>query len=191
MAWPTIIAILLCSVPLIGAWAGSKWMIPWADSAGGIAHPRYKSTTQLYWALGATMGGLLGAPLSSRLGKRVSYFAISLGATAMTWAMFRLTEPFAPSFLWIVLFQGFVATLFFGWLPLYLPEMFPVRIRATGSGVAMNVGRFVTAGGVLAAGWLVALFDGDYSAVGAACAMIYALGMIVAFSIPKPADETI
>ncbi len=191
MVWPTIIAILLCSVPLIGAWAGSKWMIPWADNAGGTTHPGYKSTTQFYWALGATLGGLLGAPLSSRLGKRVSYFLISVGATAMTWAMFRLTEPFAPNFLRIVFVQGFIATLFFGWLPLYLPEMFPVRIRATGSGVAMNIGRFVTAGGVLAAGSLVALFDGDFAAVGAACAMIYALGMVVAFWIPKAADDAI
>ena len=185
----TIIAILLCSVPLIGAWAGSKWMIPWADSVGGTADPGYKSTTQFCWAVGATLGGLLGAPLSSRLGKRISYFLISVGATAMTWSMFRMTEPFAPTFLWIVFIQGFVATLFFGWLPLYLPDLFPVRIRATGTGVAMNIGRFVTAGGVLAAGWLVGLFDGDFSAVGAACALIYALGMIVAFWIPKTADE--
>ena len=191
MVWPTIIAILLCSVPLIGAWAGSKWMIPWADNAGGTTHPGYKSTTQFWWALGATLGGLLGAPLSSRLGKRVSYFLISVSATAMTWAMFRLTEPFAPNFLRIVFVQGFIATLFFGWLPLYLPELFPIRIRATGTGVAMNIGRFVTAGGVLAAGSLVAFFDGDFSAVGAACAMIYALGMVVAFWIPKTADDAI
>lgn len=188
---PTIIAILLCSVPLIGAWAGSKWMIPWADSAGGVSDPGYKSTTQYYWALGATFGGLLGAPISARLGKRASYFAISLGATAITWSMFRMTAPFAPNFLRIVFAQGFVATLFFGWLPLYLPELFPIRIRATGTGVAMNVGRFVTAGGVMAAGWLVALFNGDYSAVGAACALIYALGMIIAFSIPRSAMDAI
>lgn len=191
LAWPTIVAILLCSVPLIGAWAGSKWMIPWADNAGGVAHPSYKSTTQFYWALGATLGGLLGAPLASRLGKRLSYFLISVGATAMTWAMFRMTEPFAANFLRIVFAQGLIATLFFGWLPLYLPELFPVRIRATGTGVAMNIGRFVTAGGVLAAGSLVALFDGDFAAVGAACALIYALGMIVAFAIPKAAEEAI
>jgi SHS family sialic acid transporter-like MFS transporter len=189
MVRPTIIAILLCSVPLIGAWAGSKWMIPWADAMGGTKDPGYKSTTQYYWALGAMLGGLLGAPISARLGKRISYFAISLGAAAMTWGMFRMTMPFAPNFLRIVFLQGFVATLFFGWLPLYLPEIFPIRIRATGTGVAMNIGRFATAGGVLGAGWLVALFDGDYSAVGAACALIYALGMIVAFSIPKPAEE--
>jgi SHS family sialic acid transporter-like MFS transporter len=190
LMWPTMVAIALCSVPLIGAWAGSKWMIPWADSVGGIKDPGYKSTTQFYWALGATLGGLIGAPLSARLGKRTSYFAISLGATAITWTMFRWTEPFAHNFLSIVFVQGLVATLFFGWLPLFLPELFPVRIRATATGIAMNVGRFVTAGGVLAAGWLVALFDGDYSSVGAACALIYALGMIVAFTIPKPAAES-
>ena len=159
--------------------------------SGWRSDPGYKSTTQYYWALGATLGGLLGAPISARLGKRASYFAISLGATAMTWSMFRMTSPFCPNFLRIVFVQGLVATLFFGWLPLYLPELFPVRIRATGVGVAMNVGRFVTAGGVMAAGWLVALFNGDYSAVGAACAVIYALGMVIAFSIPRSAMDAI
>jgi hypothetical protein len=53
-----------------------------------------------------------------------------------------------PSFLPIVFAQGFVATLFFGWLPLYLPELFPTRVRAAGSGIAYNVGRFATAVGV-------------------------------------------
>ena len=54
--------------------------------------------------------------------------------------------------------QGFVATLFFGWLPLYLPELFPTHVRATGSGISYNVGRFATAGGVLAAGLLFTAF---------------------------------
>jgi MFS family permease len=36
---PTIVGILLASVPLIGAWGGSKWMIPWAANVGGEAHP--------------------------------------------------------------------------------------------------------------------------------------------------------
>ena len=31
----TMIGILLASVPLVGAWAGSKWMLPWADQVGG------------------------------------------------------------------------------------------------------------------------------------------------------------
>ena len=70
------------------------------------------------------------------LGRRLSYCLISLGTTVLTFAMFQLTAPLQPAFLPVVFAQGFVATLFFGWLPLYLPELFPTRVRATGSGLA-------------------------------------------------------
>jgi MFS family permease len=182
---PTIFGILLASVPLVGAWAGSKWMIPWADHVGGATVPGYKSTTQLCWAIGATIGSFAGAPLAAAIGRRLSYILISIGATILTWAMFQWTAPLEPSFLPIVFAQGLVATLFFGWLPLYLPELFPVQIRATGAGVSMNIGRFATAGGVLAAGALFSTFDNDYSAIGAACSLIYALGILVILCAPK------
>jgi hypothetical protein len=103
--------------------------------------------------------------------------------------MFQLTEPLKPSFLPIVFGQGLVATLFFGWLPLYLPELFPLRVRATGSGLAMNVGRFATAGGVLPAGTFFAAGGGDYAKIGATCAMVYALGMIVIWWAPDTAES--
>src|SRR4051812_43404673 len=182
---PTIVGILLASIPLIGAWGGSKWMIPWAAHVGGDTHPHYKSTTQFCWAIGAILGGLLGSPWPARLGRRLSSFVISVGATAATWAMFCLTAPFEPTFLPIVFAQGFVATLFFGWLPLYLPELFPVQARASGAGVAMNIGRFVTAAGVLLGGKLFGWFGNDYSAVGAAFATVFAAGIVAAFLVPR------
>jgi len=187
----TVVGILLASVPLVGAWAGSKWMIPWADSVGGTLHPGYKATTQGWWALGATIGSFLGAPLAAWIGRRTSYFLISLGAASLTWSMFKLTAPLDPSFLPIVFAQGMVATLYFGWLPLYLPELFPVEVRATGAGLSMNIGRFATAGGVLAAGSLFVWFDSDYSAIGAACALVYALGMLVVFWAPNTERQSI
>lgn len=185
----TLVGIFLASVPLIGAWAGSKWMIPWAANVGDASHPNYKSTTQFCWAVGATFGGLLGAPFAGFVGRKLSYFLISIAATTATWAMFRLTAPFEPSFLPIVMAQGFFATLFFGWLPLYLPELFPVRVRATGSGVAMNVGRFATAIGVLLGGKLFAWFGNDYSSVGASFATVFAVGILVTFLIPPVAED--
>jgi predicted MFS family arabinose efflux permease len=185
---PTLIGILLASVPLVGAWAGSKWMLPWADHVGGTAHADYKSTTQLCWAVGAAIGGFLGAPLASWMGRRMAYFLISLGATAVTWSMFRLTAPLEPSFLPTVFSQGLVATLFFGWLPLYLPELFPVEVRATGAGISMNIGRFVTAISILAIG---TQFKGDYSEIGAACALIYAVGMVIVFWAPNTAGKSL
>lgn len=105
-----------------------------------------------------------------------------------TWSMFRLTAPLQPGFLTIVLIQGIVSTLFFGWLPLFLPELFPTRVRASGAGIAMNIGRLVTAAGVLAAGSLAHWFHSDYSAIGAACALIYAFGMIIIFWAPNTAE---
>jgi Sugar (and other) transporter len=186
---PTLMGILLASVPLVGAWAGSKWMIPWADEVGRAAKADYyKSSTQWWWALGATAGSFLGAPLAAGIGRRLSYFLISLGATALTWSMFRLTAPLEPSFLPTVFVQGLVATLFFGWLPLYLPELFPVQVRATGAGVSMNIGRFVTAVAVLVIG---SQFKGDYSDIGAMCALIYALGMLIVFWAPNTAGKSL
>src|SRR5687768_3519440 len=162
----TLTGIMLGSIPLVGAWAASKWMIPWADKIGGAAQADYKAMTQGWWAFGAILGSVAGAQIASLLGRRRSYFLISLGSLTLTIAMFQLTAPLRPSFFPIVFAQGFVATLFFGWLPLYLPELFPTHVRATGSGISYNVGRFATAGGVLAAGLLFNAFGGSYSTVG-------------------------
>lgn len=176
--------VLLGSVPLVGAWAASKWMIPWADKVGGASAAGYKAVTQGWWALGAVLGSFLGAQVATRLGRRRAYALISVGATVLTSLMFLGTAPLRPAFLPIVFAQGFVATLFFGWLPLYLPELFPTRVRAAGTGVAYNLGRFATAGGVLAAGMLFTAMGGSYPRVGATCGLVYLLGLGVILLAP-------
>lgn len=187
----TFIGIMLGSIPLVGAWAASKWMIPWADKIGGAARADYKAMTQGWWAFGAILGSVAGAQIASLLGRRRAYFLISLGSLALTLAMFQLTAPLRPSFFPIVFAQGFVATLFFGWLPLYLPELFPTHVRATGSGISYNVGRFATAAGVLAAGFVFSTFGGNYATVGSYAALIYGLGMIVIWWAPDTTRKTL
>lgn len=185
----TLIGILIGSIPMVGAWAASKWMIPWADKVGGATEAGYKAITQGWWALGAVLGSFCGAQIAAWLGRRRAYAIISAGATLLTSLMFLGTAPLQASFLPIVFAQGFVATLFFGWLPLYLPELFPTRVRAAGSGIAYNVGRFATALGVLAAGALFAAMGGSYPKVGATCGLIYLLGVIVIWWAPDTTDK--
>jgi len=187
----TLTGIFISAIPMIGAWAASKWMIPWADKVAGSTHVGYKAATQGWWALGATLGSFTGAPLAGWLGRRVSYFLISIGATALTIAMFQLTAPLRASFFPVVFAQGFVATLFFGWLALYLPELFPTRVRATGTGLAYNSGRFATAVGVMMAGMLFTSLGGNYPKVGALCATIYALGMIAIWWAPDTSRKSL
>lgn len=180
----TLVGIAVSAIPMIGAWSASKWMIPWADQIAGQGNGGYKAVTQGYWALGAVIGSFAGAQLAAWLGRRFSYVLISFGAVTLTWAMFLLTAPLRPEFHAIVFAQGLVSTLFFGWLALYLPELFPTHVRATGSGLAYNSGRFATAAGVLLAGFLFSALGGDYSRVGAWCAVVYALGLIVIWFAP-------
>lgn len=181
----TLAAILIASIPMVGAWSASKWMIPWADAVAGATDASYKAVTQGWWAAGSLAGSFLGALLAGWLGRRASYIAISIGAAAATLAMFILTAPLQPGFHPVVCLQGFVSTLFFGWLAVYLPSVFPVEVRAAGSGLAYNAGRFVTAAGVLAAGTLFTALGGDYVQVGSLCSLVYVLGVFAIWLEPK------
>ena len=187
----TLVGILLGSIPMVGAWAASKWMIPWADAVAGSTTPGYKASTQGAWALGAVLGSFVGAQVAVLLGRRGAYAAMSVGAAVMTFGLFRGTAPLRPEFLPLVFAQGFVGTLFFGWLPLYLPELFPTRVRAAGTGIAYNVGRFATAGGVLLAGSLFTLLGGSYPQVGSVCGLVYLLGALAILWAPDTTDHTL
>jgi MFS transporter, SHS family, sialic acid transporter len=180
-----ILGIVLGAIPMIGAWAASKWMIPWAASVSKLTLPGYKATVQGWWAIGAVLGSFFGAQIASQLGRRRSYAVFSISATILTLIMFLLTEPLHPTFLPIVFVQAFVSTLFFGWLPLYLPDLFPTAIRATGTGIAYNSGRFATAIGIFAAGALFTMLDGSYSKVGAIGSAVYALGAVAIVCFPR------
>jgi light-regulated signal transduction histidine kinase (bacteriophytochrome) len=84
----------------------------------------------------------------------------------MNMIIYCLLKPLEPAFLPAIFIQGIISTMFFGWLPLYLPEIFPTRVRATGTGISYNFGRFLTAAGVMAAGLLIQFFNGEYAKVG-------------------------
>ncbi len=187
----TLVGIALGAIPLIGAWAASKWMIPWADTVGGAAHPGLKAATQGWWAAGAIVGSFFGSHLAHLLGRRVAYFVISLGALVLTCGIFVGSQPLAVTFLPLVFAQGLVSTLYFGWLPLCLPELFPTRVRATGTGIAYNSGRFVSAAGALGAGALMAWSGGDYARVGVISGMVYALGLVVIWFAPDTSRQSL
>jgi MFS family permease len=175
----TLLGIVLGAIPLVGTWSSGKWMIPWAEAAGGNA-----AHTQALWAAGAVVGAAFGGYLADLFGRRTTYFVISLATVAINVGMYRYLQPLDALFLPTAFLLGLVATVFFGWLPLYLPELFPTRTRATGAGVTFNFGRFASAGCVLAAGWLMTVFNGSYPRVGEVTAWVYGLGAVVIVFAP-------
>lgn len=183
----TLAAIAVSAIPMMGGWSASKWMIPWSDAVAGAANAQYKASTQSWWAIGAAIGAMSGSQLAAWLGARRSYLLISAGALVTTVSMFQFTAPLRPGFHAVVFTQGVIGTMFFGWLAYYLPSLFPVHVRSTGSGLAYNSGRFGTAAGVLGAGMLFSALGGDYSRVGTICSMIYGFGILAIWLVREPA----
>jgi MFS transporter, SHS family, sialic acid transporter len=182
----TIIGILLGAVPLMGNWGSANWLVPWANQAQEQAGVQgLSAATQWAKSSGAVVGSLFGGWLACLCGRRFAYFIISLASLASSFYIFHNLSPLDDGFLAWVFVQGLVGTVYFGWLPLYLPELFPTRVRSTGIGVAFNWGRILTAGGVLWGGQLMISVGGDYARVGRITCLVYVIGMIVICFAPN------
>jgi MFS family permease len=186
----TIIGILLGAIPLMGNWGASNWLVPWAGKAQEYAgRTDLNAWTQWMKSGGGAVGSLFGGWWASLCGRRAAYFFISFAALASSSYIFHSLTPLDESFLAWVFIQGIFGTIYFGWLPLYLPELFPTRVRATGTGIAFNWGRVATAVGVLLGGQLMLTYNGDYARVGQITCLVYGLGMVVILFAPDTSQS--
>jgi MFS transporter, SHS family, sialic acid transporter len=181
----TLIATALSSVALIGTWGSVQWLPLWADKMAGAANPMAKAYTQLLSALGAIVGCLAGAWIGGFFGRRTMYFALCLGSLITCAWIFRGIDSYGTHFLILAFIVGGVTATFYGWLPLYLPELFPTRVRATGQGLSFNAGRILAAVGALQMGALMQTFDGSYARAGAIISLVYVVGLFIIWLAPE------
>jgi MFS family permease len=181
----TLIAIMLSSIALIGTWGSVQWLPLWADKMAGATNSSAKAYTGFASALGAIVGCLLGAWFGGFVTRRVGYFLLCLGSLVACGWLFRGFESYGASFLAMTFVVGGLTAAFYGWLPLYLPELFPTRVRATGQGLSYNAGRILAAVGALYGGQLVSNFGGSYARAGAIITLIYLVGMVFIWVAPE------
>lgn len=184
----TLVGIALATVPMIGGWGSANWMVPWADEAGAAADPpisQLKANVQQARSLTGIVGSLLGGWIGSLVGRRLTYFLVSFFALGIAQYTFWFVVPTDGTFLYWVAALGFFSGIYFGWMPLFLPELFPTRVRSTGAGVSFNFGRILTAVTVFATGALTVVFKGDYAQIGRATSLIFAFGMLAICLTPE------
>jgi len=187
----TLLGIALGTIPLLGGWASGQRLVPWAGQVGeSLNLPSLKATTQIVQSLGAVVGSLAGGWVASGMGCRWSYIAMSAGSLGLSALVFTVSRPGEPLFFVLTFLLGVVGVSFFGWLPYYLPALFPTSIRATGTGVAYNFGRIFSALAVLATTTLSAHFGGDVARMGLATSFVYALGLVLVWWVPGKAAES-
>jgi MFS family permease len=181
----TLLGILFASIALIGTWGSVQWLPAWADQMTHGQSGNAKGLTQMLSGVGAVMGCLVGAWIGDRVGRRPAYFLLCLASLLTCGGLFRFVDQYGPLFLGLVLMAGATTAAFYGWLPLYLPELFPTRVRATGQGLCYNSGRILAAFGALEMGQLLKFYGGSYARAGATITLVYLAGLLVIWLAPE------
>jgi MFS family permease len=175
----TLLAIAFASVALIGTWGSVQWLPLWADKMAGKTLPAVKGITMFTMSVGAIAGCFIGPWIGKVMGRRPAYFILCASSLLSCGILFRAVDAFGTVFLTGAFVVGATTAAFYGWLPLYLPELFPTRARATGQGLSFNAGRILAAAGAVTQGQLVSHFDGSYAQAGAVVTLVYLAGMIL------------
>jgi len=181
----TWLGLAFASIALIGTWGSVQWLPAWADQLTHGTNQSAKGLTQLATGLGAMVGSFLGPVIGGRLGRRPAYFLLCLSSLIACGFLFRCVHDFGGVFLLMTWLTGAATASFYGWLPLYLPELFPTRARATGQGVCYNGGRVLAALGALEMGQLLRYYEGSYAHAGATITLIYAFGLMLIWFAPE------
>jgi MFS transporter, SHS family, sialic acid transporter len=196
-AWrPTLrrmlLAACLSGVALLGTWGSTQSAPSWADkiSEKGLHAKEY---TQIALAIGAIVGTLLAAFAGDWIGRRKAYALLCVLSLGSVYIFYQGNSSYGPAFLGSAVLIGGTTASFYGWLPLYLPELFATRVRATGQGFGFNFGRIIAAVGTLQIHALVAQnirigtfeLPAGYPSVSCVVSLIYLVGMAIIWLAPE------
>jgi MFS family permease len=157
---------------LIGYWASLSWIPTWIhDLLGESGTGTEKSIATIYHAVAAVLGCLASGVLANAIGRRGTIMLSGVGAFVASALLFLTNSAFSDIIYWQDAMLGFFIGLMQAVMYIYLPELFPTRVRATAVGFCLNAGRASAAVAALYVGSLVAFFGGYAEA-------------LMAFSVP-------
>jgi MFS family permease len=164
-----LFGMVLCVAGVVGLWGIGFFspelvtaVIDKALTAQGVAPAQFPARRLMWVGLnmilqnsGSFLGMLAFTKLAHNYGRKPIFAAASVCAFISTVAVFQLlSRPWHIFVLTPVM--GFFQLALFAGYSIYLPELFPLRLRSTGVGFCYNVGRFVAASGPLTLGVLQA-----------------------------------
>jgi MFS family permease len=181
-----MLAFLLSLTTTLAWWGISTWVPPYIGSVAakaGLPPQQWASYAGLTYNAGAILGYASFGFLADRFGRKpvtMLFFAMAL---ALTPVLFLWTQDLGLLLL-VAAVNGYFSLGQYSWMPVWLPELFPTRIRATGMAFVFNAPRFIAFLGPLLAGNLIVYFGGfGYAAT--IVASIYVLGLVAAPFLPE------
>lgn len=130
--------------------------------------------------------------LAQRIGRKPAFAVSLLAAMSATIATFWFLRDFSDIFIFVPL-MGFATLSLFGGYAIYFPELFPTRLRSTGTSFCYNVGRFVAAAGPAALGILSGVVYKDTPEplryAGITMCSVYVIGLLALPFAPETKDQ--
>ena len=137
-----------------------EWTKLNAAGAGGLPSmevmgQQWVRTATNMFNLGGLIATLLTIPAAKILGRRKMFLVYFAGSALALMAAFGLDlEPHTRLYMYFPI--GLTTYGIFGAFTFYLPELFPTRLRGTGSGFTYNIGRLFAAVGPFIVGSIAA-----------------------------------
>lgn len=185
----TLVGSTLAFVAVFGLWGGGNWTptliaaLPDMQGLEPAALSTYVSYAIMVFNAGALVGYLSFGPMAERYGRRPVFALMCAGSLVML-PITYLTPHVYAHVLFLLPLLGFFNNGLFSGFPIYLPELYPTRLRATGAGFCFNAGRVLASAGPLLTGLLVTAL-GTFGRAASAIALIYLVGLLVLRYAPE------
>ena len=182
----TIIVFLMSLTTTVAWWGISTWVpgfIGAIAGKAGLSAQTWASYAGMSYNIGAICGYIGLGFLADRFGRKpivMIFFAASLFLTPLLY----LWTHDLNMLLLVAAINGFFTLGQYSWMSVWLPELFPTRMRATGMAFTFNSPRFIAFLGPLFAGALIAQLGG-VSNVAVTFSLIYILGFVLVPFLPE------
>jgi MFS family permease len=179
----TLVGSGLAFVAVFGLWGATNWTptliraLPGLQGLNASELTSRVSYATMLLNVGALAGYLSFGPLADRVGRRLVFALMCAGSLVMLPVTFLTPRTYVQVLLLLPLL-GFFNNGIFSGFPIYLPELYPTRIRATGAGFCFNIGRVLAATGPFVTGCLVTAL-GSFGRAASAVAVIYLVGLLI------------
>jgi len=186
----TIIVFLMSLTTTVAWWGISTWVpgfIGGLAAKAGLPAQTWASYAGMSYNIGAICGYIGLGFLADRFGRKpivMIFFAASLLLTPLLY----LWTHDLQMLLLVAAINGFFTLGQYSWMSVWLPELFPTRMRATGMAFTFNSPRFIAFLGPLFAGALIAQLGG-VSNVAVTFSLIYILGFVLVPFLPETAGK--
>jgi len=179
----TLVGSTLAFVAVFGLWGSTNWTPTLIDTLPDLQElSREELAARVSYAImalnaGALFGYLSFGPLADRFGRRPVFALMCAGSLVMLPITFLTPREYLHVLLLLPVL-GFFNNGIFSGFPIYLPELYPTRLRATGAGFCFNAGRIFASAGPFLTGWLTAAMGSVGYAV-SVVGLIYLVGLLV------------